>query len=257
MSTTTIKLIALVLMFFDHIAEFIPGTPVFFHWIGRISAPLFMFAMAWGFHYTHDRKKYLLRMYLFGVLMAIIDFVLNNTIPNVTTYAYNNIFVTLLLVGLVSWMIEIYRKDKLKGLPLIMAFVGIQLVTTALCAFAGQLLPYYGIELIVGAFTANLLFNEGSFIFVLLGVLIYFTKENKRNLIIAYSAFTVSYFLMEFLYSSNLYAIFFINFQWMMIGALPLMLLYNGEKGRGLKYLFYFFYPLHIAILFLIGNVLL
>ncbi|MGD9474073.1 MAG: TraX family protein [Eubacteriaceae bacterium] len=61
--------------------------------------------------------------------------------------------------------------------------------------------------------------------------------------------------MMEYLYSSNLHAIFFINYQWMMIVALPLMLLYNGEKGRGLKYLFYLFYPLHITILFLIGNV--
>lgn len=257
MSTTTLKLIALVLMLFDHIAEFIPGTPVFFHWIGRISAPLFMFVMAWGFFYTHDRKKYLLRMYLFGLLMAVMDFGLNNFIPHVTIYVYNNIFVTLFLVGVIVWLIETYQADHKKGLPLLLGFAGIQLVTTLICAFAGQLFPYYGIELFTGAVTANLLFNEGSFIFVFLGVLIYFTREKPRNLIIAYSAFTLCYFLMEFLYSPNLYAIFFINYQWMMIAALPLMLLYNGQKGRGLKYLFYFFYPLHIAVLFLIGNVLL
>lgn len=255
MSTTTIKLIALILMLFDHVAEFIPGTPVFFHWIGRISAPLFMFAMAWGFHYTHDRKKYLTRMYLFGLLMAIIDFCLNNFIPNVNVYAYNNIFVTLLLVGIVSWLIESYRQDKQKALPYLLAFCGIQLLSTAVCIIVGQLLPYYGIELFVGAISANLLFNEGSFIFVLLGVLIYFSKADKRRLIISYSIFTLCYFIMEYLYSSNLHAIFFINYQWMMIAALPLMLLYNGEKGRGLKYLFYLFYPLHITILFLIGNV--
>ncbi len=40
----------------------------------------------------------------------------------------------------------------------------------------------------------------------------------------------------------------------MMIGALPLMLLHNGARGRGLKWLFYLFYPAHIAALFLIGN---
>ncbi|WP_414637085.1 TraX family protein [Acetobacterium sp.] len=41
----------------------------------------------------------------------------------------------------------------------------------------------------------------------------------------------------------------------MMITTLPLMLLYNGEKGMGLKYLFYIFYPLHIVLLFFIGNI--
>jgi uncharacterized protein involved in cysteine biosynthesis len=57
MSTTLLKLIALILMLIDHIAEFIPGIPVWFHWIGRISAPIFMFCMVWGFHYTRDRKN--------------------------------------------------------------------------------------------------------------------------------------------------------------------------------------------------------
>ncbi|MBP8312513.1 hypothetical protein J4G49_07380 [Clostridium neonatale] len=42
----------------------------------------------------------------------------------------------------------------------------------------------------------------------------------------------------------------------MMIAALPFMLCYNGKKGTGLKYLFYFFYPIHIAILYLVGNFL-
>ncbi|HIX64425.1 MAG TPA: hypothetical protein H9852_08375, partial [Candidatus Mediterraneibacter colneyensis] len=46
------------------------------------------------------------------------------------------------------------------------------------------------------------------------------------------------------------------DFQWMMIGALPLMLLYNNKRGRNTKWFFYFFYPIHIILLALLSNVL-
>jgi hypothetical protein len=55
-------------------------------------------------------------------------------------------------------------------------------------------------------------------------------------------------------YTSSWYKAFFTNhYQWMMIFALPIMLLYNGKRGKGLKWFFYIFYPVHIVILYWIG----
>lgn len=255
MTGTTLKIIALVLMLLDHVAQFIPGTPIWFHWLGRISAPLFMYCMAWGFYYTRNRKKYLLRMYSFGLGMGIIDIICNNIYPDPVSYVNNNIFVTLFLVGVIVWLMEVVKTDKKKGTLLIILFAVYQLITTVVCTLASQLSSLYGMGMFVGAISANLIFNEGSFIFVFLGVLLYFNKEDKKRLIIAYGSFCLVYFALEWTSTPGITAMFYQNFQWMMIAALPLMLLYNGEKGIGLKYLFYIFYPLHIVLLFFIGNI--
>ena len=42
-----------------------------------------------------------------------------------------------------------------------------------------------------------------------------------------------------------------------MIFAIPIIALYNGEKGKSMKYLFYIFYPVHIWILYLTSYFLL
>lgn len=255
MTSTTLKVIALLLMFLDHVGQFIPGAPLWLHWVGRVSAPIFMFCMAWGFFYTHDRKKYLLRMYLFGVGMGVIDIICNNIYPDPVAIISNNIFVTLFLVGVIVWLIELRKKDNKKGLKYIGLFSIYQILTTILCILAGQLLPLTGMMSFIGAITGNLIFNEGSFIFVFLGVLIYFNRTEPKRLIVAYGLFCLGFLALEWSNDPQLSALLYNNYQWMMIGSLPLMLMYNGEKGRGMKYLFYIFYPVHIVVLFFIGNI--
>ncbi len=44
--------------------------------------------------------------------------------------------------------------------------------------------------------------------------------------------------------------------QWMMVLALPLLLRYNGERGRGWKWFFCFIYPAHTGLLFLLSRAL-
>lgn len=45
MTNTTLKLIAMALMLLDHLHTFLPDMPLWFTWLGRISAPLFIFSM--------------------------------------------------------------------------------------------------------------------------------------------------------------------------------------------------------------------
>ena len=53
--------------------------------------------------------------------------------------------------------------------------------------------------------------------------------------------------------SYNFQELFGVNHQWMMILAAIPIVLYNGEKGRGMRNFFYIFYPAHIAIFAIIS----
>jgi hypothetical protein len=67
MTTTKLKIIALITMFIDHMGQFIPYTPDWFHWVGRVAAPVFVYALVIGYQHTSNRKKYIIRLYLFGL----------------------------------------------------------------------------------------------------------------------------------------------------------------------------------------------
>ena len=260
MTTTALKILALVFMFVDHVGQFIPGTPTWFGWIGRISAPLFMFCVIWGLLYTSDKKKYLTRLYLFGVGMAIMNLVINKLYNNAGVYITNNFITTLFLIAFIMFLIQKNEKK------LYISFGIWQLVSTPLCIILVEFIEIPSLNdstpsyMFYGSLFGNILFIEGGILFLVLGVLLYLTRNNKKNLIIYYIIFSILTYLLVSYFGSNhnfgliSYLIPFADYQWMMIAALPFMLIYNRKKGAGLKYFFYIFYPLHIAILYIIGQ---
>ena len=77
LSGFALKYFAMACMILDHIHYFFSFTgkiPLFFSWIGRLAAPLFLFCIVEGFLHTHDRKKYFLRIYAIAVFMGLVQF---------------------------------------------------------------------------------------------------------------------------------------------------------------------------------------
>ena len=72
LTATQIKVIAIIAMTLDHIAfTFVPfGTALHYvlHLIGKTTAPIMCYFLTEGFRYTHDRKKYFIRLLLFAAI---------------------------------------------------------------------------------------------------------------------------------------------------------------------------------------------
>ena len=74
LNANQIKLIAIIAMTIDHLTwAFFPGTQAVWyvfclHIIGRLTAPIMWFFIAEGCHYTHDKKQYVGRLFLFAVI---------------------------------------------------------------------------------------------------------------------------------------------------------------------------------------------
>ena len=92
------------------------------------------------------------------------------------------------------------------------------------------------------------LMREASYNALLMFIVFYAFYGKKPVLYIAYAALSLLLLLSRL---TNAEYFWEFEFKWMMIIALPLIMLYNGERGQySLKYLFYAFYPLHIWIFY-------
>ena len=103
LDTNLIKIVAIISMTFDHVGNaFFPEYPVF-RWIGRIAFPLFCYCLTVGMLYTHDIKKYVLRLSAFALISQpfwILAFNSDDIIGNIFNL---NIFFTLIVSLLATW----------------------------------------------------------------------------------------------------------------------------------------------------------
>jgi len=220
-TTTQLKMIALGLMLLDHIYGAFSYTglvPILFTMLGRLSLPLFIFCTAEGFYYTHDRKKYIFRLFIFFLLMEILRYSLVSAFPRPDGLIIrNNIFGSILLTVLSVYCIDQIKAHKRE---------------------IKHLLPYSIILITIMPLT---LFVEGGWFFIFLGIMLYYTRQNR----IAQAACFIALCLI--IWANNA------SIQWMMTFAVFFIMLYNGKKGEGYKYFFYIFYPAHIALLYILS----
>jgi len=183
--------------------------------------------------------------------MTVFAYSIDHYLPTERGYGFHNIFLSMFLVGLLISTIETFQKDHKKGTLMLVIIFLVQV----LYLYSGKLwflifpfLPSPSGDTLTGI-VPNLYLNEYGFEFVALGVLMYFLREKKDLLCVMYILFCIAQFSSEMILGESGFPT-----QWMMVAALPLMMRYNNEKGHGMKYFFYIFYPAHTFMLFYIAN---
>ncbi|RSX53865.1 TraX protein [Bifidobacterium goeldii] len=279
MTSFALKVMACVFMTIDHVGEFIPGMPIELRWIGRLAGPIFIFLVGWSCEFTHDRKRYLLRLYVASVAMSAIQggLLISNNV-------FTNLFQTALIISLLSAP-TVHRKTR--NIALYIAYqVGLMVVLSVIDSI-WSIPESFAYPLL--AATGSIFNLEGGLFYVLLGVILWMTREHKIILSASYIGMVAAYALayssigarfiqlvtgrlmgmsggpshLSFIFNGllELFGIdpfsagggLLANYQWMMVFALPFMLLYDRRRGPGIKWFFYAYYPAHIVALYGIG----
>lgn len=229
MTIFQLKLLAAAFMLIDHIGMYFDGTPILLRLIGRLAFPLFLFCMTQGYRYTRSRKKYLLRLYAMNLVMVSIMYLCG------ADYGYHDIFITLFWVGIFISIVELFQRDIRLGCAAFGAIAVSQPVFHLLIHSIPALNSLSG-DILYGIFP-NPLHCEFGIAYVVLGVAMYFFWQDPAR-------FCASFLLLALIEFCNS------DPQCLIALALPLLLRYHGEKGPGLKYFFYLFYPAHTLLLF-------
>ncbi len=221
-----LKLIAICTMFIDHMGYTLFPSALWLRCIGRIAFPVFCFLIAEGCVYTHDRRKYAVRLLAFALLSEI-PFNLMNSGALWDMY-HQNVLWTLLMGALVCWLMD-WTMQKRAG----WAFA---LVVAAMAA------AYWLLEI------GNTDYGGWG---MLLVVMFYGIRRAPSRAVVKMIA---QFFGLAFFSIAVMGGYISIEL-WSLVSLAPIWL-YNGQRGfsnRAVQYGFYAFYPVHILILSLIA----
>lgn len=189
--------------------------------IGRLSFPIFGYMISEGCRYTKNRTRYLFSILSVGLICQIAYFVAEGSY-------YQCILITFSMSVSVIYTIDMAIK---KQIPSFCPMAAVAAVFF-LCEVMPLLIPFtdYGVDY--------------GFCGVLYPCLVYIASGRKTRLFAA-------------LIGLSLIAMSGSAIQWYSLLALIPLMLYNGKRGKfKLKGLFYIYYPLHLAVIYMISMVI-
>lgn len=224
MNGFTLKVIAMITMFIDHMAAILlPHDTVLYlicRYIGRLAFPIFCFLLVEGFYHTRNLKKYLVRLGVFALISELpFDLAFSSKPFRSDFLLGQNVFFTLFIGLSVITLMSIIERKYAQNI------------------FISNLLN--SIVLLSGCTAAFFLCTDYDYKGILLIAAFYVFRRNKIVLSLAVVLINMLYGI-----AIQVFAAVSLIFIWR----------YNGKRGpQSNKYLFYIFYPAHILLLYIIS----
>lgn len=231
LNANAIKFIAAALMLVDHTGLMLFPKLTIFRIIGRLSMPLFAFAVSEGCRYTKNKIKHLALMLGLGVGCQLVYFFFSGD-------TYLNILITFSLSIVIIYAMQFFKKCLFSECKLLVKMgAGALFLASGVGAylFCRFFTVDYGITgVLLPVFASILDFRQ-----------IPAPEKLQKFDAIPWRLLCFFIGLLFFLYvrRTNPIAPYTLL-------SMVFLLLYNGEKGKlKTKYFFYIFYPLHLALL--------
>ena len=217
---TWLKLIAMISMVFDHVGDMFFPEALWPRMIGRLAMPLFAFCISEGYIHTRDRNKYMIRLGIFALISEIpFDLAFDGRIG----LGHQNIMLTFFMSVIALRIFDLIRGEWDE--------------TTGKYSTGKTIL---GCLVIIAMAALALVVKADYTVFAVISVFLFYVFKDSSSIIrsgigVAFLALTRT---MGYYCTTGL-------------SFIPLAM-YNGKKGKGLKWLFYAFYPGHLLVLYLI-----
>lgn len=231
LNTNALKFLAAALMLVDHIGLMFFPQELLWRIVGRLSMPLFAFALSEGCRYTKNKTKHFCLLFALALLCQIVYYFFDDG------NLYMSILVTFSLSVLTIYALQFFKKtlfdEKKRVFEKIVSFA--LFATVIVCDFA----------------LCNIFEIDYGFWGIMLPVfasIFDFRDIPAPALLQKLDCLPARVFALSI--GLIVLALSFGGIQFYALLAIPILFLYNGEKGKWkTKYFFYIFYPLHLVLL--------
>lgn len=212
-----LKLLAMVCMTLDHVGLILLPGISMLRILGRLAFPIYAWMIGEGCRYTHDRRRYLGRLALLAAVCQVANYLAEGSL-------YQCILVTFSLAVAVIW-----AGDRAVARGKWLLLVAGAAVVLCLCRLE---VPGTDFAIDYGLWG------------VLLPIGVYYGKTKGVRVLLAALCLTGLAWELG-------------DIQWFGLAAVPLLAMYNGQRGKGrLGRVFYLYYPLHLVVIYAIALLL-